>query len=104
MSAAEFEAYQQAAEAFNEGVTKANQALASGKVINFLVPKAGPKIDQIIKSASDTQGIVHSFFGVQRDLKLPSTEPVTTTPQSFNRMGSALPSYTKEMLEAAQKN
>lgn len=104
MSAAEFEAYQQAAEAFNEGVTKANQALASGKVLNFLVPKAGPKIDQIIKSAANTQGIVHSFFGVQRDTKLPSTEPVTTTPQSFNRMGSALPSYTKEMLEAAQKN
>lgn len=104
MSAADFQAYQEAAEAFNEGTTKANQALASGKVINFLVPKAGPKIDQIIKSATDTQGIVHAFFGVQRDTKLPSTEPVTTTPQSFNRMGSALPSYTKEMLEAAQKN
>ena len=76
----------------------------NGKLMSFLVPKAGPKIDQIIKSAADTQGIVHSFFGVQRDLKLPSLEPVTTTPESFNRMGSELPSYTKEMLEAAQKN
>ncbi|WAW11592.1 DNA-dependent RNA polymerase [Acinetobacter phage nACB1] len=104
MSVAEFELHQAYAQNANEGSTFGDQTFKGGKTINFLVPKAGKKVDQVIKSAAETQGIVQSLFGVQRDIKLPSLEPVTSTPQSFNRMGSELPSYTKDMLEAAQSN
>lgn len=104
MSAQEFEALQAEAAMGNEKATISNDAFNDGKTLSFLVPKSGAKVDQIIKSAAETKGIVHSMFGVQRDIKLPSLEAVTTTPNSFNRMGSELPSYTKEMLEAAQKN
>lgn len=102
--ATQFEAMQKAALDANDQATLGSQALTGGKTINFLVPKDNKKVSQVIQSAAETQGIVQSLFGVQRDIKLPSSTPVESTPQSFNRMGSQLPSYTKEMLEAAQKN
>lgn len=104
MPMADFELLQQQAQDANDRSTLGNQALKNDKVINFLVPKANKKVDQVIKSAAETSGIVHSMFGVQRDMKMPSLEPITSTPRGFNRMGSQLPSYTKEMLELAQKN
>lgn len=104
MPAAQFEALQKAAMDGNDKATLANQAARDGKTVSFLVPKSNKKVDQVINSAKETKGIIQKMFGVQRDIKLPSLEPVTTTPNTFNRMGSQLPSYTKEMLEAAQKN
>ena len=104
MPAAQFEALQKAAMDGNDKSTLANQAARDGKTVSFLVPKSNKKVDQVINSAKETKGIIQKMFGVQRDIKLPSLEPVTTTPNTFNRMGSQLPSYTKEMLEAAQKN
>ncbi|QFR59701.1 virion associated RNA polymerase [Acinetobacter phage VB_ApiP_XC38] len=84
---------------------------AGNKEMSFLRPavvdSAGTpatRVTKVIDSAKETKGIIQKMFGVQRDIKLPSLEPVTTTPNTFNRMGSQLPSYTKEMLEAAQKN
>ena len=77
---------------------------AGDKNISFLVPLDNTKVNRVIESAAETSGIVHKMFGVQRDTKLPSLEPVTTTPKTYNRMGSELPEYTTEMLEAAQKN
>lgn len=104
MPAAQFEALQQAAMDGNDKASLGNQAARDGKTISFLVPKNNKKVTQVIDSAKETKGIIQNMFGVQRDIKLPSLEPVTTTPNSFNRIGSQLPSYTKEMLEAAQKN
>lgn len=84
---------------------------AGNKEMSFLRPavadsKGTPatRVTKVVDSAKETKGIIQKMFGVQRDIKLPSLEPVTTTPNTFNRMGSQLPSYTKEMLEAAQKN
>lgn len=104
MPAAQFEALQQSAMEGNDKASLANQAARDGKTVSFLVPKNNKKVTQVIDSAKETKGIIQNMFGVQRDIKLPSLEPVTTTPNTFNRMGSQLPSYTKEMLEAAQKN
>ena len=104
MPMSQFEQLQQQAQDANERSTLGNQSIKSDKVINFLVPKSNAKVDQVIKSASETSGIVPSLFGVQRDMKMPSLEPITSTPNSFNRMGSQLPSYTKEMQELAQQN
>ena len=104
MPMVQFEKLQQQAQDANERSTLGNQDIKNDKVINFLVPKSNAKVDQVINSAAETSGIVHKMFGVQRDTKLPSLEPVTTTPNTYNRMGSELPEYTKEMLEAAQKN
>jgi hypothetical protein len=102
--AAQFEAMQKAALDGNDKATLGNQSIRDGKTLGFLVPTKGKKVDQVINSAKETKGIIQNMFGVQRDIKLPSLEPVTTTPHTFNRMGSQLPSYTKDMLEAAQKN
>lgn len=104
MPMAQFEQLQQLAQDANDRSYLGNQTLKNDKVINFLVPKSNVKVDQVIKSAAETSGIVPNLFGVQRDMKLPSLEPITSTPNSYNRMGSQLPTYTKEMLELAQKN
>ena len=104
MPMAQFEQLQQLAQDANDRSYLGNQTLKNDKVINFLVPKSNAKVDQVIKSAAETSGIVPNLFGVQRDMKLPSLEPITSTPNSYNRMGSQLPTYTKEMLELAQKN
>lgn len=100
----QFEAMQKAALDGNDKATLGNQSIRDGKTLGFLVPTKGKKVDQVINSAKETKGIIQNMFGVQRDIKLPSLEPVTTTPHTFNRMGSQLPSYAKDMLEAAQKN
>lgn len=104
MPMAQFEQLQQLAQDANDRSYLGNQTLKNDKVINFLVPKSNAKVDQVIKSAAETSGIVPNLFGVQRDMKLPSLEPITSTPNSYNRTGSQLPTYTKEMLELAQKN
>lgn len=104
ISNADYQAYQYSVNYANPESDYSAKDILDGKTVNFLVPKDNAKVQQVIKSAADTKGIIHSMFGVQRDIKLPSLEPVTTTPNTFNRMGSELPSYTKEMLEAAQKN
>lgn len=104
MPSTQFEALQKAAQDANDRSTLGNQSLKDSKTVSFLVPLDNTKVKQVIQSAAETKGLVQSMFGVQRDIKLPALESVTTTPQSFNRMGSQLPSYTKDMLEAAQKN
>lgn len=105
MPSTQFEVLQAAAENANERSTYGSQALNSdGKVVNFLVPNDNAKVKQVIDSAKETKGIIQSMFGVQRDIKLPSLEAVESTPDTFNRMGSQLPTYTKDMLEASQKN
>ena len=105
MTRSEFNALQKMALDNNEDATSADQTSSGSEAtLGFLVPKDNAKVSQVIESASDTQGIVNSLFDVQRDMKLPSLEPVETTPNTINRMGTQLPSYAKEVYEASQKN
>lgn len=104
ISAKDFAAMQNEAIGDNDKATTTDMGLPSDSLVSFLVPTDSKKVKQVVESAADTKGIVHSMFGIQRDNKMPSLEPVKTTPHSFNRMGSPLPDYTKKMIEAAQQN
>lgn len=91
---------------------KLNKAIlaAAFKEMSFLRPSVDSqgnpsnRVKKIIESAANTGSIVNKLFEVKSDNKMPSLEPVKTTPHSFNRMGSPLPDYTKKMIEAAQQN
>ena len=111
MPKSQFESLQAAATVDNERA-EINDSTVTGseKTLSFLRPKADAqgtpvdKVDRVIKSAAETGSIVNKLFDVQSDNKLPSLEPVETVPNSFNRMGSQVPDFTKEVYEKSQKN
>lgn len=111
MPKTQFESLQAAAMVDNERATVSDSAVTgSDKTMSFLRPKSDAqgapvdKVDRVIKSAAETGSIVNKLFDVQSDNKLPSLEPVETVPDSFNRMGSQVPDFTKEVYEKSQKN
>lgn len=105
MPRADFKALQDQVTGVNEDA-EVGSSSASGTegVVNFLRPIEGTKVNQVIESAKETSSIVGKIFDVQSDNKMPSTEPVTTTPNTINRMGTQTPDYAKEVYEASQKN
>lgn len=105
MPRADFKALQDQVTGVNEDA-EVGSSSASGTegVVNFLRPIEGTKVNQVIESAKETSSIVGKIFDVQSDNKMPSTEPVTTTPNTINRMGTQTPGYAKEVYEASQKN
>lgn len=111
MPKTQFESLQAAAMADNARATvEDNTVTGSEATLSFLRPKSDAqgnpvdKVDRVIKSAAKTGSIVNKLFDVQSDNKLPSLEPVETVPNSFNRMGSQVPDFTKEVYEKSQKN
>lgn len=105
MPRADFKALQDQVTGVNEDA-EVGSSSASGTegVVNFLRPIEGIKVNQVIESAKETSSIVGKIFDVQSDNKMPSTEPVTTTPNTINHMGTQTPDYAKEVYEASQKN
>ena len=105
MPRADFKALQDQVTGVNEDA-EVGSSSASGTegVVNFLRPIEGTKVNQVIESAKETSSIVGKIFDVQSDNKMPSTEPVTTTPNTINHMGTQTPDYAKEVYEASQKN
>lgn len=85
------------------------EKIASQGTLSFLRPttqqdgiEPSLKVSQIIDSARETKGIVGKLFDIPSDRKLPATEPVTAIPNTFNRMGSPLPTMTQEVFKTAQ--
>lgn len=105
MTRTEFTALQDAVSGANEDA-EVGSSTSSGSeaTVAFLRPIDGAKVNQVIESAKETSSIVGKIFDVQSDNKMPSTEPVTTTPNTINRMGTQTPDYAKEVYEASQKN
>lgn len=62
------------------------------------------KVDMIIESNKQTGSIIGKLFDIPMDNKYPSTEASTKTPNTFNRMDSAIPEFAKEVYEKSQKN
>ena len=111
MPKSQFSGFQAAAMVDNERASIDDSAVTGSEAtLSFLRPKADAqgtpvdKVDRVIKSAAETGSIVNKLFDVQSDNKLPSLEPVETVPNSFNRMGSQVPDFTKEVYEKSQKN
>ena len=111
MPKSQFSGFQTAAMVDNERASIDDSAVTGSEAtLSFLRPKADAqgtpvdKVDRVIKSAAETGSIVNKLFDVQSDNKLPSLEPVETVPNSFNRMGSQVPDFTKEVYEKSQKN
>lgn len=111
MPMADFAKLQNEAELDNEKAEyEASTVTGNEATLSFLRPSAdgqgkpSTKVDKVIKSSAETGSIVNKLFDVQNDNKLPSLEPVTTVPNSFNRMDSQLPDFTKEVYEKSQKN
>ena len=111
MPMADFAKLQNEAELDNEKAEyEASTVTGNEATLSFLRPSAdsqgkpSTKVDKVIKSSAETGSIVNKLFDVQNDNKLPSLEPVTTVPNSFNRMDSQLPDFAKEVYEKSQKN
>ena len=111
MPQAEFASLQAETQLDNERAEQeASTVTGNEATLSFLCPMADgqgkpvTKVDKVIKSSAETGSIVNKLFDVQSDNKLPSLEPVTTTPNSFNRMDSQLPEFAKDVYEKSQKN
>lgn len=110
MPRAEFDAARDDLMATNEDSVNEDSAVADKSTISFIRPKTddgvqpNKRVEQIIKSSKGSSGIVSKLFDMPSYNKLPSTEPVTSTPNTFNRMGSAIPSFAKDVYEKSQKN
>lgn len=111
MPQSEFAALQTETQLDNERAEQeASTVTGDEATLSFLRPMADgqgkpvTKVDKVIKSSAETGSIVNNLFDVQSDNKLPSLEPVTSVPDSFNRMDSQLPEFAKDVYEKSQKN
>lgn len=106
-----FNQMQAAVKGVNEDAELGNQSIiADDSTMAFIRPttdlnnKPSTKVDRVIKSAAKTGSVINKMFEVTTETQLPSLEPVTQVPNTFNRMGSELPDYAKEVYEKSQKN
>lgn len=97
--------------AINEGSKEGDTShLLDSHQFSFVAPSTDvngellPKVKAIVESAKKTKGIIGELFSIPTDNKLPSLEPVETTPNTFNRNESATPEYATEVYKKSQAN
>lgn len=110
MPRSQFDKLRADAQQLNEDATDGNMTIADASTMAFIAPatdangKPVAKVDRVIKSAAKSGSVISKMFDVASDIQLPSTEPVKDTPRTFNRMGSEIPDFAKDVYTKSQQN